>query len=265
MKYERRIHGLWKILSDNLGVKSESVTWLVCRNKRHCRSSIKTHFRLCHINFIKPVTYSALLPPKAYDNPQLWNEFMRVTKNFLQSIIRYYDVRMSHFCTFSCGLNAYTVFVSRNIFHVHLNIVICTSRILLQQKRTLSKSIASSTKQTLTLSFNKNMAELFNHVFDHGNSNLQHLLAHTVTRMDQSLLRMSTNHRFSFRVWYVSFTCLPHVAVLSLGCLPRVALLLLLFHHNHNALVSSSTHAHDERYEILLAFPLPTTQHYYRD
>ena len=30
----------------------------------------------CHINFIKLKTYSALLPPKAYDSPRLWNEFM---------------------------------------------------------------------------------------------------------------------------------------------------------------------------------------------
>ena len=28
-------------------------------------------FDWCHMNFIKPRTYSALLPPKAYDSPHL--------------------------------------------------------------------------------------------------------------------------------------------------------------------------------------------------
>jgi hypothetical protein len=46
-KYERWIYGLWKILSDNLGVKSESLTWLVVQNDyRRCRNLIKTYFRL---------------------------------------------------------------------------------------------------------------------------------------------------------------------------------------------------------------------------
>ena len=55
----------------------------------------------CHIHFIKPKTYSALLPPKAYDSPHLWHEFVRVTKHSLRSIFRYYDVCMTHFlCSF---------------------------------------------------------------------------------------------------------------------------------------------------------------------
>jgi hypothetical protein len=77
------------------------------------------HWRGCHINFIKPKTYSALLPPKAYDSPQLRNELMRFTKHFLQNfqiLGRMYDT----FLTIVCGLNAY---LSRNIFHVHLNII----------------------------------------------------------------------------------------------------------------------------------------------
>jgi len=40
------------------------------------------------------------------------------------------------FLTIVCGLNAY---LSRNIFHVHINIMICISRILQQQKRTFEQ------------------------------------------------------------------------------------------------------------------------------
>jgi len=42
LKYERRIYGLRKILSDNLGVKSASLTWLVCQweNRRTWSRSI---------------------------------------------------------------------------------------------------------------------------------------------------------------------------------------------------------------------------------
>jgi len=120
------------------------------------------------------------------------------------------------------------------------------------------------------------MAELFNHVFDLDCSQSHQLPAHMVTRMDQNWLLASTdylastNHRFSLRVWCVCFTCLPYLAPLSLGGLPRVTLLLLLVHHMHNNTSNHSTYciwltAHDERYEILFAFSLPTTQHYYWD
>jgi len=40
----------------------------------------------CPINFIKPKTYSALLPSNAYDSPHLGKEFMSVTKDLLQMI-----------------------------------------------------------------------------------------------------------------------------------------------------------------------------------
>jgi len=30
----------------------------------------------CHIYFIKPKTYSAFLPPRAYYSPHLWNKFI---------------------------------------------------------------------------------------------------------------------------------------------------------------------------------------------
>ena len=52
----------------------------------------------CHIYFIKLKMYSALLLPKAYNSTHLWNEFMRVTKHFLQSIFRYYNNRTTHLC-----------------------------------------------------------------------------------------------------------------------------------------------------------------------
>ena len=59
------------------------------------------------------------------------------------------------------------VHVFRNIFHVHLNIMICTSRILRQQKR-IFEQIHSTLYETkaLTSPFNKNSAELFNHMYD---------------------------------------------------------------------------------------------------
>jgi len=95
-----RIYSLWKMLSDKLGVKSVSLTQLVCRNvKRHCRTWSRQILGWCHINFIKPKTYSALLPFRAYDSPHLWNVFMRVIKHFLQSIFRNYNVCMTHFFT----------------------------------------------------------------------------------------------------------------------------------------------------------------------
>ena len=90
-KYERRIYSLCKILWANLGVKTWSRHILGC----------------CHIYFIKPQTYSARLPPKANDSPHIWNDFMRVTKHFLQSIFRYYDLCMTHFFIILCGLNTY--------------------------------------------------------------------------------------------------------------------------------------------------------------
>lgn len=136
----------------------------------------------------------------------------------------------------------------------------------------LSKHIAASTKHKHTPSLSiQNMTALLNHVFVLNHCHPHQLLTRMVTRMDPCWLLASTNHRLSFRVWYVNFTCLPYVALLSLGSLPRVALLPILFHHMHDTLGSSSNHstyficlsAHDERYEILLAFPLPTTQHYY--
>jgi len=59
------------------------------------------------------------------------------------------------------------IFVSPNIFHVHLNIMICTSRILRQQQRTFEQIYSKIYKTVaLTSTFNKNMAELFNHVYD---------------------------------------------------------------------------------------------------
>ena len=55
--------------------------------------------------------------------------------------------------------------VSRNIFHVHLNIIICTSRTLQQQKRTFQQKYSKfyDIKALYTTVF-EHMAELFNHV-----------------------------------------------------------------------------------------------------
>jgi hypothetical protein len=69
------------------------------------------------------------------------------------------------------------------------------------------------------------------------------LHAHMVTRMDQSWLLASTIHGFSLRVWYVSLNCLPYVALLSLGGVPRVALLLLLLYSTeHTSLLLQTFH-----------------------
>ena len=59
-----------------------------------------------------------------------------------------------------------SIFVSHNILHVHLN-TIYTSRILRQQKQT-AEQIYSKFYETkaLTSTFNKNLAEPFNHMYD---------------------------------------------------------------------------------------------------
>ena len=59
-----------------------------------------------------------------------------------------------------------SIFVSHNILHVHLN-TIYTSRILRQQKQTVEQ-IYSKFYETkaLTSTFNKDLAELFNHMYD---------------------------------------------------------------------------------------------------
>jgi len=101
-KYECRIYSLWKILSDNLGVKTESLTWLVCRKKSVAETWSWHISGWSHINFIKLKTYSALLPR----SPHFWKEFMGA------NYCRNYDVYITHFFTISCALNAY---VSRNI------------------------------------------------------------------------------------------------------------------------------------------------------
>jgi len=56
------------------------------------------------------------------------------------------------------------VYVSRNIIHVHLNIVTCTSRIR-QQNRPFEQIYSTFYEsKTLTSTSNINMAKLFNHM-----------------------------------------------------------------------------------------------------
>jgi hypothetical protein len=102
----------------------------VCQKKR-CRTWSRHILGWYHINFIKLKTYSALLPPKAYDSPHLLNECMRVTKYFLQCIFTYYDLCMTHFFTILCGLFAYICLPQHfsrsfkyNDLHLHTNIYI---------------------------------------------------------------------------------------------------------------------------------------------
>jgi hypothetical protein len=59
------------------------------------------------------------------------------------------------------------IFVSRNIFQVHLHIIHCTSRILRQQKRTFEQKYSKfDDTTTLNTTFFEHMAELFNHLYD---------------------------------------------------------------------------------------------------
>ena len=85
-------------------MKSESLTWLVCRNKSVAGTSSWHILGWCHINFIKPKTYSALLPPKTCDSPHLWKEFMSVTKHFLlfQKLQRIYDTFLYNLMWIKC-------------------------------------------------------------------------------------------------------------------------------------------------------------------
>ena len=58
------------------------------------------------------------------------------------------------------------IFVSRNIFHVNLNIMIWTSKIRRQQKRTFEQIHSKLYEmKTLTSTFNKNVAELLNYMY----------------------------------------------------------------------------------------------------
>jgi hypothetical protein len=157
-EYERRTCGLLK--------KKHYLTtteWNVKNWRSWCTENWSKHILgWCHIKPIKPKTYSALLPLKSYGSPYLWNEFMGVTKHFLQSIFRYYDVGMIYLQSYG---DLMRIFVSRNIIHVHLNIVICTSRIR-QQNRTFEQIYSKFyQRKALTSTSTKNMAELFNHVY----------------------------------------------------------------------------------------------------
>ena len=101
--------------------------------------------RWCHIHVITPKTYSALLAPKAYDSPHVWNEFVRITKHSLRSIFRYYDVCMTHFlCSFKYN------------------------DLPFEHTTTAKKDIRANSFQmllnhALTSTCNKNVAELRNH------------------------------------------------------------------------------------------------------
>jgi hypothetical protein len=58
------------------------------------------------------------------------------------------------------------IFVSLNIFHVHSSIMICTSKILQQQKQTFEQ-IYSKFYKTTHLQFQKeNVVQLFQHMYD---------------------------------------------------------------------------------------------------
>jgi hypothetical protein len=94
------------------------------------------------------------------------------------------------------------IFVSPNIYHVHLNIVICTSRILRQQKRKCVQIYSKFYKTvTLTSTINKNTAELLNHTYDAWPHNPNQLLAYMVTYYDLCLSQITTSHR-SYIYWY---------------------------------------------------------------
>jgi hypothetical protein len=59
----------------------------------------------CHINFIKPKTYSALLPPRAYYSTHLWNKFIYCQG--ISDIFWYYKVCTTHFPAILRGFKAY--------------------------------------------------------------------------------------------------------------------------------------------------------------
>jgi hypothetical protein len=136
--------------------------------------------------------------------------------------------------------------------------MICTTRILRQQKRTFEQIYSIYTKQEHSPPLRLKLSPTFA-------PHVRALTNHENTR--------SMNHRLSFRVWYVGSSHLPYGALLSLdginACLPLVALAFLLLQHTPAPTIPLT--AHDERYdgypfEILFAFPftsIPITHHYY--
>jgi len=118
---------------------------------------------------------------------------MRVTKHFLQSIFGYYDVCMTYLQSYGALMR---IFVSRNIIRVHLNIIICTSKIR-QQNRTFEQIYSKFyQRKALTCTSNKNMAELFNHVYDLGPTTQDMVTGlSVVTRVHRLLLSDTTQHR----------------------------------------------------------------------
>jgi hypothetical protein len=136
-----------------------------------------------------------------------------------------YDTFLYHLMWIKC------VYLSRYIFHVHLN-MICTSEILRQQKRTFEQTDSKFYKtEALTSTFDQNLAELFNHMDEFRPSTRTHGYS---------------RQRLYFRVLCVSSAHLPYEALLSIdginACLSHVALMFLLLQHTHNTLVSSSNH-----------------------
>jgi len=145
--------------------------------------------RWCHIHFITPKTYSALLPSKAYDSPNVWNEFVRVTKHFLRSIFRYYDVCMTHFvCSFT-----YNDLHFEHTTTAKTNIRANRFQMLLNH--------------ALTSTCNKNAAELRSYMY---NLCPQTTEPNTVTRVHESsteITGISTGPQWSVNVSLETKTC----------------------------------------------------------
>jgi hypothetical protein len=123
------------------------------------------------------------------------------------------------------------IFVSRNIFRVHLSIMICTSRILWQQKLSFEQIYSKAYKPEHSP----------NTWWNYSTTCMmwpQTCEPTTGTRGYSWISYSRTNHWQSFWVRYISSTRLPYVALLSLGdthaCLAHVALMLALLLQHTN-------------------------------
>jgi hypothetical protein len=175
-KYERRIYGLWKILSDNLGSKK----WVTDLAGMLFQEPDQDIFSVDVTLTSKTEKVFCTFTAQSIRQPHLWNEIVKVTKAFPAKylwILRRHDTFLYNLMWIKC------VYLSPITFFALNKICFALRECYDSKDEHVSKYIPKSTKP-LTSTFNKNVAELFNHVYNLWPQ--YYLLVHMVTRVHES-------------------------------------------------------------------------------